>query len=253
MTTLFDRLADRSLGLQPVLRPRVPGLFEPVAPGAGGFVEVTDERAAVAPAAARRIEPRADVSPVATAGRARPAGDGGPPPVAPPTPEAAPRKEPRHPEPAPVAPGLPGTPAPRDRVELVTLRHDHVVTRETQVVAPARRDAPAEAPAEAPKPGGSAGPSEAPAAPAVPRAVAPVPPPPAPIPVAARRLPEPVPAAPAPQAVPPVQRPPERRVEVHIEHLEIRQQPAAAPRRARRAPPVFPGPDLDAYLGRKGR
>ena len=250
MTTLFDRLAARSLGRQPVLRPRVPGLFEPVARDEGGFVEVTDERAAVAPAAARRVEPRADMSPaIATAGREPPARDAGPPSVAPPMREEAPRKEPRRPEPTPELPALPVLPDPRDRVEIATVRHDHIVTRETQVVTPAPRDAPE----EAPNPRGPAWPSEAPAAPAVPPTVAPVQPPPAPIPVAARRLTEPVKATPTPHAVPPPQRPPERRVEVHIEHLEIRQQPATAPRRSRREPPVFPGPDLDAYLGRKGR
>jgi len=243
MTDMFTRLAARQLGTARLLTPQLPGLFEPQGRSDEGFVEEVQART---PPSAPSAEKAADTPPA---------------PLRAPAPEQiAPEPSARSPAPLP-DPETERT-APETRVPL-EVRHDHReiaherttefrhITRELHTLRREEilQDAPDLAP-DVPD--------------AVARPVGDTPdarPAPAPVPTVpdAPHLPEgvlPPPVVDAmPQAVPPMpvtKPPPERRVDVHIGHLEIRAAPPPArPARVRRSADN-PAPDLNTYLGGRG-
>ena len=240
MSDLFTRLAARTLGTARILTPQLPGLFEPQGASRDGFVEEAEERAAAVHTA------RSDVSEPA-----RPA----PEPVAA-DPPVAPLPAP---PPTPVEPAQFRTERTETRIER-EVTHDHHVTRHDTVTHvrqvaeeehSERRDDPpqqaaAPVPPDAETPAPVADPSPDPALPLASEPRVPVDPPapapPLPPPVVEVR---PV-TAPQVQAPP---APPERRVDVHIGHLEIRAAPPPVRPARTRSTPKNPAPDLNTYLG----
>jgi len=239
MTDLFTRLARRKLGTAQLLSPQVPGLFEPQVSLDDGFVEEDapqslDRQPAAQPAEdpPTRTTPQSAVDhilpdPLVTVPLAR--------------------REPPH------------DAARHDTVHEHHFRHDHIETThkrvtETQIITqdvqaaqddPPQRETPEHVvevfePAAQPIP-------DKPMPTVVQDAVSPLDPP---LPV------EPVLPPPRTTVMSPVDQPtqvvpqpPERRVDVHIGHLEIR-APAPSNRKPRTPRTAAnPAPDLNTYLG----
>jgi len=242
MSDFFARLVARHQGREQGLQARVPGMFEPEGGATEGFVEEVEERIAPPPPVTRPQTP-AEAPPQAQDAPAPP----------------EPNRETIEPRAQRDAPESPESRIVERETRVETQRELRDVTadthvRETRVTHADHHietryftervhDAP-----DAPKPvtrddvpvsEASEPLTEAPAQP-----VPLVEPTPLPVPRVAR-LPEQTEPASEPLE------PPERRVEVHIGHLEIRQAPAPKPRPRKRASPANPAPDLNSYLGRR--
>ena len=254
MTNLFRRLAARSIGTERQLRPQLSGLFEPQGADQDGLVEVNEERTRPAAAQQQAEWPQgaADHPPAAIP---RPAGEtaaatqhGGR------TPQAAQVAENQAPPPGPA----PETTAPPKTIEREILREQHETLRE-RVVTERRAPAvpptppPAEtAPAAGPRPRSKDRPAAPPTVEGLPSSGNQ---PPSPTPPASRPL-QAVVATPRRAALPEdrPEWPPkaERRVHIHIDHIEVRQQAAKPDSPPKRQRPANPAPRLDDYL-RRGR
>lgn len=241
MSDFFARLVARHQGREQGLRVRLPGLFESESGATEGFVEEVEERTAAPPVARPQRPPQVSPPPQATS-------------VLPESTTESLGSSTRR-----DSPGLRESliveretrvEAQRELREVKAETHvrekrvthaDHYV--ETRFLTERVHDAP-DAPAppahdRAPPREVVEPPPESPGL-APPRAES------APLPVPrVERLPEP----PDPAAETPVPlAPPQRRVEVHIGHLEIRQAAAVKPQPRKRVSPANPAPDLGSYL-----
>lgn len=254
MTDLFRRLAARSIGTERQLRPQLPGLFEPQGAGDDGILEVNEElaRQATTP---RRAEAAQDALDGPAAATPRPAGD---------FPAAA-----RHGSPAPQPEQIAERPAPSPRpasapkpsaktiereirIEQRETLHERVVTELRAPPSPPATPPAAATPAATPRPPANDRPA-------------------APPPVETKSPNRDAPQTTAPPSLQPLQAvvaaarepslhedrpdwPPkaERRVHIHIDHIEVRQPPRPASTRPKAQQPANPAPNLDDYLRRRG-
>lgn len=254
MSDFFTRLVARHLGHEQALSPRLPGLFEPEGQGRDRFADEAQERSAPSPVQAQA--PDIATSPPVSATRMAPQGENMPvkddhgrslrsdqgdlaePRHGPPaegardagtvsvsnfTQETQVIHQHTHLHPDPNAQGQPDSARRNDHQEAQT----HRPPEQDRAAEPApQKTSPQPDPQQASK--DETGPLPSPRMASLPEASA--------------LLPQPaLPAAPTP----------DRRVEVQIGHLEIRQAPAVGPKQnaRKRAASRNPGPDLKAYLG----
>ncbi len=254
MTDLFRRLAARSIGTERQLRPQLPGLFEPQGAGDDGILEVNEELAGQV-TTPRRAESPQDALDGPAAATPRPAGD---------FPAAA-----RHGSPAPQAeqiakrqaPSPKPTSAPKSSAKTIEreIRMEQRETLRERVVT--ELHAPPSPPATPPA---AATPAATPRPPTDDR-------PTAWLPVETKSSRGDDRQTATPQTLQPLQAivtpphepalhedrpdwPPraERRVHIHIDHIEVRQPPRPASTRPKPQRPANPAPSLDDYLRGRG-